>query len=140
VRNFRTRICLIVAAFCLSFNSSGQAQVSKGGSAPKAGEASVSMPSAGEIANAKAKGLVWTNPTTKVYHKDGEFYGKTKNGKFMSEADAVKQYYRPAPDASRKGPSTKADAPKAATTAAASAPAKTAPPVKAPAPPPAKKK
>jgi hypothetical protein len=33
---------------------------------------------------------------TGVYHKDGEFYGKTKRGKFMSESDAQKGGYRAA--------------------------------------------
>ena len=27
------------------------------------------------VCPAKAKGLVWVNTSTKVYHKDGEFYG-----------------------------------------------------------------
>jgi hypothetical protein len=31
-----------------------------------------------------------------VYHKEGEFYGNTKEGKFMSEADAQKAGYRAA--------------------------------------------
>jgi alkyl sulfatase BDS1-like metallo-beta-lactamase superfamily hydrolase len=43
-----------------------------------------------DIADAKAKGMVWENTGTKVYHKDGQFYGKTKRGKFMTEDDAKK--------------------------------------------------
>jgi hypothetical protein len=39
---------------------------------------------------------VWVNTATKVYHKDGQFYGKTKEGKFMTEADAQKAGFRPA--------------------------------------------
>jgi hypothetical protein len=67
-------------------------------------------PTAAEIANAKAKGMVWVNTSTKVYHKDGEFYGTTKRGKFMTEDDAVKAGYRAA-----KAPASKK---KAAGTAA----------------------
>jgi hypothetical protein len=46
-------------------------------------------PSAADIADAKAKGMVWFNNNTKVYHKSTDKeYGTTKNGKFMTEADA----------------------------------------------------
>ena len=48
------------------------------------------MANAGEIASAKAKGLVWVNLDSKIYHREGQFYGTTKNGKFMTEAEAVK--------------------------------------------------
>jgi hypothetical protein len=37
-------------------------------------------------------GLVWVNTATHVYHKEGSrFYGTTKKGKYMSEADAIKE-------------------------------------------------
>jgi len=36
-------------------------------------------------------GLVWVNTETHVYHKEGSrFYGTTKKGKYMTEAEAVK--------------------------------------------------
>jgi hypothetical protein len=42
-------------------------------------------------------GLVWVNTETHVYHKEGSrFYGTTKKGKYVSEADAVKEGYRAA--------------------------------------------
>ncbi len=43
---------------------------------------------------APEKGMVWVNLDTKLYHKEGSrWYGKTKSGKYMSEADAVKTVY-----------------------------------------------
>lgn len=41
--------------------------------------------------------MVWVNTDSGVYHKPGtRFYGKTKQGRYMTEADAVKAGYRPA--------------------------------------------
>jgi hypothetical protein len=48
--------------------------------------------------------MVWVNTATKVYHREGDrWYGKTKAGKFMTEADAIAAGYRAA-----KEPETKA--------------------------------
>lgn len=42
-------------------------------------------------------GLVWVNSETHIYHKEGSrFYGNTTHGKYVSEADAVKEGDRPA--------------------------------------------
>jgi len=43
-------------------------------------------------------GMVWVNTASGTYHKSGRWYGKTKEGKFMAEADAVKAGYKPAKD------------------------------------------
>lgn len=49
-----------------------------------------------EIAAAKSSGKVWVNLDSGVYHKGGRYYGNTKNGKFMTEAEAQKAGYRQA--------------------------------------------
>ena len=37
-------------------------------------------------------GLVWVNTDSHVYHREGSrFYGTTKKGKYMTEAEAVKE-------------------------------------------------
>src|SRR5436190_990454 len=42
-------------------------------------------------------GLVWVNTESHIYHKEGSrFYGKTKQGKYVTEADAIKEGDRPA--------------------------------------------
>jgi len=46
------------------------------------------------IAAAKAGGKVWVNMDSGIYHKGGRWYGKTKNGKFMTEAEAKAAGYK----------------------------------------------
>jgi hypothetical protein len=42
-------------------------------------------------------GKVWVNTNTRVYHKEGDaWYGKTKQGKYMTEADAQKAGFKEA--------------------------------------------
>ena len=46
---------------------------------------------------ANGTGMVWVNTDSGIYHKPGSrYYGKTKQGKYMSEADAIKAGYRAA--------------------------------------------
>jgi len=48
------------------------------------GSATSSPPPAGS-------GMVWVNTETKVYHREGDrWFGKTKHGSYMTEADAIK--------------------------------------------------
>jgi hypothetical protein len=43
------------------------------------------------------KGMVWVNTDSGVYHREGDhWYGKTKDGKFMSEEEAKKAGFREA--------------------------------------------
>jgi cytoskeletal protein RodZ len=52
--------------------------------------------SSAEIQAARTAGQVWVNTSTGVYHKNGKWYGATKEGKFMTEQDAIKAGYRAA--------------------------------------------
>ena len=58
--------------------------------------APVKNASSAEIDSAKAAGKVWVNTDTGVYHKGGRWFGATKQGKFMSEQDAMKAGYHAA--------------------------------------------
>jgi DNA uptake protein ComE-like DNA-binding protein len=65
---------------------------------PPSSTATPAAPAPSPTAQASpGNGMVWVNTDSGVYHKEGtRYYGKTKHGKYMSEADAVKAGYRPA--------------------------------------------
>ncbi len=74
-----------------------QASPSATPAAPKtATKVAAATPTDQEIAAAKANGKVWVNTDSGVYHKGGRWYGKTKAGKFMTEAEAKAAGYKEA--------------------------------------------
>jgi len=49
------------------------------------------------IPPANTSGMVWVNTDSGAYHKPGSrYYGRTKHGKYMLEADAIKAGYHAA--------------------------------------------
>lgn len=69
--------------------------------APAAPSAAAAPPAAAQAP--PAKGMVWVNLDTKVFHREGDrYYGKTKHGKYMTEADAVAAGYHEAKTGGKK--------------------------------------
>jgi hypothetical protein len=64
--------------------------------AKTASKSSTPAASTPEIAAAQSSGKVWVNTESGVYHKSGRWYGKTKQGKFMTEAEAKAAGYKAA--------------------------------------------
>jgi hypothetical protein len=76
--------------------SSGSASRAQSGESNPMAPAPVRNASGREISSAKATGKVWVNTDSGIYHKGGQWYGATKQGKFMTEQEAVRSGYRPA--------------------------------------------
>jgi len=85
-------LMLFMAAAATAQESPSQSQTSSSAKT----EQSKSGISAADIASAKAAHKVWVNLDTGVYHKGGRWYGKTKNGNFMTEDEAKKAGYKAA--------------------------------------------
>ena len=77
----------VIAGLAMGQATPGQ----KGESAMNAKAGPNHAPTPEEIASAKAKGLVWVNPHSRLFYKPlHESYGKTGTGEFMTEEEALK--------------------------------------------------
>ena len=89
------RAWLKLTVACLLLMISAPAVASQ--AAPATNQSTKSSPiSPADIAAAKTSGKVWVNLDSGVYHTGGRWYGKTKNGKFMTVDDAKKAGYKAA--------------------------------------------
>jgi hypothetical protein len=92
-------LCLLAAIVTAVSGSTLRAQAAPASrsATAQATPATPDTPAAQQTPPAKTSGLVWVNTDAGVYHKPGtRWYGKTKHGKYMLEADAVKAGYKPA--------------------------------------------
>jgi len=90
---------IVVTFAVLLFALSATAVAQNSSSAKKttpASSTSQPAPSASEIAAARAERKVWVNLDTGIYHRGGRWYGKTKNGKFVTLDEARKAGYKAA--------------------------------------------
>jgi hypothetical protein len=76
--------------------SSGSANRAQTGGNEQSSAAPVRNASRTEIQSARTGGKVWVNTDSGVYHKSGRWYGATKEGKFMTEQDAIQAGYKAA--------------------------------------------
>ena len=99
----KTKWAILAAALAVSFTLAAQTPApAPAAKAKMASKVAAAAPTVAEIADAKAKGMVWVNLNTKVYHTGGDFYGKTKSGKFMTEDEAKKAGYKLAQEPAAK--------------------------------------
>ena len=90
-------LCLLATlSAAASQATASNSQAASASDQSKQAKAQSGSPSASDIAAAKASGKVWVNLDSGVFHQGGRWYGKTKNGKFMTVDEAKKAGYKAA--------------------------------------------
>ncbi|HZP63977.1 MAG TPA: hypothetical protein VFB28_11225 [Terriglobales bacterium] len=95
-RSIRAAVLIALLSVALTSAQDRSSQSQAGATAQSRATKAESGVSAGDIAAATAAHKVWVNLDTGIYHKSGRWYGKTKNGRFMSIDEAKKAGYKAA--------------------------------------------
>ncbi len=101
LRNLAAASCLlfvlsIASSVAVTQDASSDQKTPAAAAQSNSAKSPAAKPSAADITAAKASGKVWVNLDSGIYHKAGRWYGKTKDGKFMTEAEARKAGYKAA--------------------------------------------
>lgn len=87
--------CASMSAGAAKAPASAAAKAASAATAPA--KAVKAAPAAKAVAPAAAPGQVWVNTDSKIYHCQGSHhFGKTKQGEYMSQADAQAKGFKPA--------------------------------------------